>query len=369
MPPKKAPKEKEDVVDSNFSDVFSVVEKLNPDACTLSEDSLSNVEDWIDTGNYAMNAIISGSLFGGIAVGRISGFVGPQQTGKSLIMNKILINAQKKGYIPMIWDTESAQDKESFQRLGGDVTKVKYMPVGTIEDCRNQILMFVNAAIEKNLKQKVIICIDSLGNLGTRKDLADAESDKGSTDMGLKAKHMGAMLKSLTFRVAKARIPLIFSNHIYDDPAAMYPSLIKKTSGGRSPLYVASLLVQLSQSNIKVADDIKEASELSGKISGSYLNAFITKNRFNIPYLDTDMYLNFKTGLDQYSGLLALAVKSGIITQTGSTYTMDGKKLGYAKSFELDPKFWDGEVLQKLETVIKKEFKYSDEQTPETPAE
>ena len=118
--------------------IFAKLDKLNPDATILSDSALSNVEEYIDTGCMVLNSIISGSLYGGVPVGRITGFSGPSQTGKTYVINKILANAQKEGIYPVIFDTEAAIDQSSTVGVGLDPEGVKYVPVQTVEECRNR---------------------------------------------------------------------------------------------------------------------------------------------------------------------------------------------------------------------------------------
>lgn len=352
-----------------LDNIFDMIEKINPDAATLSENSLSNVSDYIDTGNYSLNAIISGSVHGGVPYGRVCGFFGPPATGKTLIINKIIANAQHKGLRPVYFDSEQALDKAVAMRLGCDVDKIKHIPIEIIEDCRNQCFQILTKLIDAGLKKKMIIAIDSIGALNTAKELNDSLENKTAGDMGLRAKQLKSMLLKFTYRAAKSETPILFTNHIYDNPGDMYPSMVKKQSGGMSPLFIASLLVQLSTTNIKSADDKGEVGKLSDKISGANLRAFTTKNRFIPPYLSTEMYLNFKTGLDRYSGLLDLAIGMGLIEQSGSTYAMSGKKLGYASTFDKNPEFWENGPLDQLDALLKKELTYSNENYSDLKAE
>lgn len=175
----------------NLKDIFKSVDALNPDAEILDASTLSTAEDWIDTGSYALNAIISGSMYKGIPSGRITGFAGPSMAGKTLIMNKIMANAQKQGYIPVIWDSEVAVDKKSAQNVGMDTSRVKYYPVETVEDCRNQMCTFLDNVIkarESNPDLKFIATIDSLGNLASSKEIKDAAAGKDAADVGQRAK-------------------------------------------------------------------------------------------------------------------------------------------------------------------------------------
>lgn len=355
--PKKVNESTEQV--GEVSDVLKELDKMNPDAAFLDENALSQVTDWIDTGCYALNGIISGSIFKGVPVGRVSGFYGPQATGKTLIANKIVANAQKKGYTPIYFDSENALDDETALRLGCDIAKIKHAPIETIGACKAQIMRILTSLIDKNLKKKAILIIDSLANLQTQKEIDDALKDHEAADMGLRAKQLSSLMRSITFRAAKAEVPIIFTNHIYENPNEMYPSLIKKQSGGLKPLYIASLLVQLSISNEKSGESIGEVGALSSKISGGFIRALTAKNRFAPPFITTELYLNYKTGLSKYYGLLELAEGCGAIQKEGNTYSFEGQKLGYASSFQNDPSFWTEDVLNKVDVSIKKNFALS----------
>tara|TARA_Y100000310_G_C20556666_1_gene750917 strand:+ start:78 stop:1145 length:1068 start_codon:yes stop_codon:yes gene_type:complete len=346
---------------------FEKLDKLNPEAKFLSDSALSNVTEWIDTGCMVLNAIISGSLYGGVPKGRITGFSGPSQAGKSFIINKILANAQKNGMIPVIFDTEVAVDENSTRGVGLDPDSVKYVPVQTVEECRNQVAAFLDSVIDSKLNGKFIISIDSLGNLASQKELTDAEKGKTAMDMGLRAKGLKSMMRLLTFKAAQAGVTILFSNHTYDDPSAMFPTLVKNQSGGKGPVYLASVLVQLAKRDEKFdkTNEDDEAIPESKKYSGTTLRALTVKNRFVPPFLEGEMYLNFKKGLDKYSGLREMAVNHGVIEQTGSTFVLPseedgvpGQKLGYYKNWKSDTKLWDV-ILPKLEEKLKAEYTYS----------
>jgi hypothetical protein len=171
----------------SIEDAFKVLEDLNPEATFLSENSLSTVKEWISTGSYALNSIISGSPFKGVPMGRITGFSGPSGCGKTLILNKIASNAQKKGINVVYFDTENALDMDTAERLGCDVSKIKHCPIEIIEDCRNQIVKFLKAIVDNNLQGKFMIIIDSLGNLISAREAKVIEDQKDSADMGSRA--------------------------------------------------------------------------------------------------------------------------------------------------------------------------------------
>ena len=355
-------------IDKDVLKVFDKLEKLNPEAKFLSESALSTVNEWVDTGCMVLNAIISGSLYGGVPVGRITGFSGPSAAGKTYIINKILANAQKKGMIPVIFDTEAAIDASSTTGVGLDSDQVKYVPVQTVEDCRNQISTFLDSVMEAKMRNKFILSIDSLGNLASQKELDDTEKGKTAMDMGTRAKGLKSMMRLLTFKAAQAGVTILFSNHTYDDPSAMFPTLVKAQSGGKGPVYLASVLVQLAKRDEK-HDKTNEDDEIlpeANKVSGTTLRALTVKNRFVPPFLECEAYLNFKRGLDKYSGLKEMAVNHGVIEQTGSTFVLPsdkegvpGQKLGYYKNWKNNEELWEKTILPNLEKKLKKQYSYS----------
>ena len=354
-------------IDKDTLKIFEKLDKLNPEAKFLSDSALSTVTDYHDTGCMVLNAIISGSMFGGVPKGRICGFAGPSQAGKTYITNKILAKAQQAGMIPVIFDTEMAVDERACRGVGLDPDTVKYVPVQTVESCRNQLVAFLDSVIEAKAQGKFIICIDSLGNLASQKEIDDVEKGKTAMDMGTRAKGLKSMMRTLTFKAAQANVTVLFVNHTYDDPGAMFPTLVKSQSGGKGPVYLASVLVQLAKRDEK-QDKTKDDDEMlpeANKYSGVTLRALTVKNRFVPPFLEAEMYLNFKTGLDKYSGLKEMAVNHGIIIQTGSTFVLPSnkegtpdKKLGYYKNWSTDEKLWDDIIIPQLEVKLKAAFCY-----------
>lgn len=351
--------------DSSIDDAFKILDDLNPDAAFLDENSLSTVNDWIDTGCMALNAIISGSLYGGIPVGRITGFAGPQACGKTLMVNKIMANAQKKGMHVVYFDTENALDKDTAENLGCDPSKIKHCPIEIIEECRNQMVKFLKTVVEKGLQGKVIIAIDSLGNLISAREAKVIEDGKDSADMGARAVSLKSMLRAITHAAAKANCPIVFTNHTYDNPGALYPTLVKSQSGGSGPLYMSSVLVQMATKQERVSrSDNKNATEdvtpLSKDVNGLTMRALTTKNRFIPPFLECEMYLNFRSGISKYSGLLEMAEGYGVIHKQGHRYALGEEVLGFYKDWKDNDEVWS-KILPKLEEKLQTELKFKKE--------
>jgi recombination protein RecA len=364
----KTKKTDEEVDDNNLGsieDAFKVLDKMNENAAFLNENSLSTVNEWIDTGSYALNAIISGSLYGGIPMGRLTGFVGPESCGKTLMANKIMANAQKKGMYVAYFDTEGALDSNTATRLGCDAKKIKHIPSEITEQCRNEIVKFLDTVIQNKLQGKVLLVIDSLGNLMPAQEKKKIEEGSETPDLGARPKQLKSLMRAITHSAAKANCPVVFTNHIYEDPAQMYPTAIKKQAGGSGPLYMSSVIVQMAKKTEKVGDaKNKDANEestfLSKGINGLTLRAFTTKNRFVPPFLEIEMYLNFKTGLNKYSGLLEMAEGYEVLTKQGHRYVLGEEMLGFYKDWKDDENIWQ-KILPVLEKKLQKTLAFKDE--------
>ena len=205
----------------------------------------------------------------------------------------------------------------------------------------------------------------SVGFKGSRKStpyaaqMTSEQAARQAMDMGMRAKSLKSMMRLLTYKAARTGTTILFANHTYDDPGAMFPTLVKSQAGGKGPIYLASVLVQLASRNEK-QDSANEKDDMlpeAKKYSGTTLRALTIKNRFVPPFLECEMYLNFKTGLDKYAGLKDVAVNHGVIEQNGATFTMDGNKLGYYKNWRKDKELWK-KILPKLEEVLQEKYCY-----------
>ena len=347
-------------MDKDINEILGEIDKSNPYATFLNDGALSNVDGWIDTGSMVLNGIISGSLFGGVPKGRLTMLAGPSMTGKSYIIQKILANAQKEGIIPIIFDSENAIDKDGATALGLDTSKVKYVPTFSIEECRNTIYTFLTKAREKNQLGKFIIAIDSLGNMESELQIGRMEKSSTSADMGSRAKAVKSLLRTCTQLAALTKTTIIVSNHIFDDPSAMFPSLVKDMPGGRAAVYLPSVTLQLARKPMKSEKDTDDKLAVSQKsYAGVVLRALTVKNRFVKQYLEGEMYLSFEKGLNKYYGLLEIATGFGVIIQTGATYTLaNGEKLGFYSKWKDNTKLWNEVIIPGIEEKIKTEWKY-----------
>jgi len=362
--------------EKRIKSALDVIDKINPLATYLNDSTLSSVDEWIDTGSYVLNAIISGKLDGGVPKGRVTMLAGESMTGKTLFLMKILANAQKNhGLTPVIFDTENAIDAESALRCGLDLAKVKYVPCISIEQTKNALFKFLEMVKEKGLQGKFIVAIDSLGNLQSEIELKRMTNDNVAPDMGTRARAMKGLLQVCTNNGAVTGTTVICTNHVYDDPSAMYPSIEKNMPGGKAAVFLPSVTVQLARKPVdtnkdggKTNDDQLAAGQK--KFAGVIIRALTRKNRFIMQYLEGEMYLSFSTGLDRYFGLLELAKGLEVIHLSGKSYRMgpapkdpedkSSKSIGYYKNFRKDTKLWEETLLPLMQEKMAAEWSYSD---------
>jgi RecA/RadA recombinase len=274
---------------------------------------------------------------------------------------KILANAQKQGMTVVIYDTEGAIDADSAAAFGLDTSKVKYITVQTAENARNSIYKLLKKVKEHGMEGKFILAIDSLANLNSEMELNRMEKENTSADMGTFAKSIKSLLKTCTQMSTLTQTPILVTNHVYDDPSKMYPSLEQNIAGGKAAIYLPSVTIQLARKPMesdggKTTDDSTAASQK--KYAGVVIRALTVKNRFVKQYLEGQMYLSFSTGLDKRFGLLEIMKDIGVVTIKGSTYSdWNGNKLGFYKRWRKDDAVWDV-LLPELERRIKIDWAY-----------
>lgn len=264
-------------------------------------------------GSYALNRILSGSIYKGIPSGRITILGGESSSGKSLISAFIAANALKDGYDAVFYfDSEGGGLKSFFDGVGCDTEKVIQILVESVEDAQIQILKtfkMIQEYKQDDPNVRFLCILDSLGALVAEKVLRDADKDKVASEMGGRSKIVNNMVKAITVPALKSDTAMLILNHIYDDPSAMFASKIKNQGGGRGLQYMGTINVQCSRLLEKEADKDGDAFH-----SGTNLNFFTVKNRCCRPSLETRIYLDFKKGFtNKYDGLFDEALRYGFI--------------------------------------------------------
>ena len=358
-------KEKQKIIDK----AWAVLDDTNPEASMLSE-ALSNINTFDDTGCCMLNALLSGRIVdGGFPEGRMTVLAAPSSVGKSYIGLQAAALAQKKGKRILIFDSENAIDREFASNLGLDVSKVKYFPVKSIEQCKNSMYAFLDFVDKQGMKGQFFILVDSLGGMMSEMDFKRLEDESTSADMGTLAKSMKGFIKMMTIMSARTKTTIVCTNHIFDNPGQMFPSLEKNMSGGKSVKYFSSTVLQLSAVQVKEDDKDRktgdEAAIGSKGMTGIAIRGLSIKNRVVKPYMEGSMYISWQKGLRKYYGLLDLAQEFDLIyNKAGKLYVRsenegeDDRYIGTKVEIQTSKKFWD-DFIPTLQKKIDEHWTYN----------
>ena len=329
-----------------------VIKEIGDDYATVAN-KIDDTERTVDTGSHILNALVSGSVFGGVSGNKITAIAGETSTGKtyfSLAIVKNFLDKHPDGGV-MYFDTESAITKGLLESRGIDLDRVGIINVITIEQFRNRALTVVDKylGLEESDRKPMMFVLDSLGMLSTEKEIRDALDDKQVRDM-TKSQLVKGAFRMLTLKLGKANVPLIVTNHTYDVIGAYVPT--KEMGGGSGLKYAASTIIYLSKGKEK------DGTEVIGNI----IKAKTVKSRLSRENRQVSIRLYYdERGLDRYYGLLDLAEKHGVIKKVANRYEIDGKKV-YAKEIYKNPeKYFTPELMQALDEVSVKEFTYGGE--------
>lgn len=263
-------------------DVFSILKKVDDSVEIIEESTFSNIDDWIPTGNYILNACLSGDLFKGVPSGRVTTICGPSGTGKSYLACSICREAQKKGYTVIYLDSEAAIDKDFVSRLGCDTSKFIIKQVNTIMETSgfiaNLCKEFQEKVDEGAERPKIILVIDSLGNLTSDKEKTDTITGNQKADF-TKAKEMKALFRVNAIPLSKLQIPLIAISHTYADLGSFIPKQV--LAGGSGIQYAGSVALILSSAKlVDKENDANAAKHINVKKNGILVTATVDKSRF-----------------------------------------------------------------------------------------
>ena len=337
-----------------------IKETGNEYASLVSDGASGDVTDFIDTGSYIFNALLGGSIHKGLPSNKITAIAGESATGKTFFvlgMCKHFLDQNPDGGV-IFFESESAISKEIIEERDIDSKRMVVMPVTTVQEFRHQALTVLEKYIaqDKSERKPLLLVLDSLGMLSTTKEIEDTQAGKETKDM-TRAQIVKAVFRVLTLKLGKAKVPLIITNHTYDVIGSMFPQ--KEMGGGSGLKYAASSIVYLSKRKEK------DGTEIIGNI----IHCKNYKSRLTKENKVVDVRLTYDKGLDRYYGLLDLALKYNIFKQVSTRIELpDGTKT-FGKTINNDPtKYFTPEILQQLDDVCGKEFKYGDvvETSPDT---
>lgn len=277
--------------------VLDIVKKVDDTAEIIAESAYSNIKEWIPSGNYILNACMSGDLFKAIPTGRVISYYGPSSVGKTFLACSGAREAQKMGYTVIYMDSEGAVDAKFVARLGVDPTKLIIKQVSTIAETSQFIASICKGLQEQEdtygMHQKVMFVLDSLGNLTSDKERDDTISGNNKRDM-TKAQELKALFRVNATPLAKLQCPMVVCNHSYAAIGSYIPTQVQ--AGGSSITYNASITIELSAAKLVDNDNDKKAKDKAGSENAVKNGVLVTakpvksrfcrpiKIQFSIPY-------------------------------------------------------------------------------------
>ncbi len=289
--------------------------------------------DWISTGNYALNYLISGDFYKGIPLGKVTVFAGESGSGKSYICSgNIIREAQKQGIFVILVDSENALDEAWLKAIGVDTSEEKLLRLGMsmIDDVAKTISNFMKeykadyTDKDPQDRPKVLFVLDSLGMMMTPTDVDQFEKGDMKGDLGRKPKALTALVRNCVNMFGSFNVGMVATNHTYASQDMFDPD--DKISGGQGFIYASSIVVAMKK--LKLKED--EAGNKVSEVRGIRAACKVMKTRFAKPFEGVQVKIPYETGMNPYSGLLDLFEKKGLITQQGNRLkyiTADGKEL------------------------------------------
>jgi RecA/RadA recombinase len=330
----------------------NVIKELNNEYATVVDEGVStgDCDSYVDTGSYILNALCSGSIFGGLPANKITALAGESSTGKTFFALSVVrsfLQANPEGQV-IYFESESAISKDMMATREIDVKRVGLVPVTTVQEFRTQSIKVVDEymKLKKEDRPPLLFVLDSLGMLSTSKEVEDATAGKETRDM-TRAQVIKSIFRILSLKLGQAGIPLIVTNHTYEVVGAYVPT--KEMGGGTGLKYSASSILFLSKKKEKDGTDIV----------GNIIKVKAQKSRFTKEnsQIETRLFYDAR-GLDKYYGLLELGEKYGVFQRRGNRIVV-GESSVYPSVILANPeKYFTPEVMQALDECAKKEFMY-----------
>jgi len=331
----------------------TIIKEVGNEYASIVADGVEagDVDSYIDTGSYILNALLSGSIYGGLAANKVSALAGEMATAKTFlamgIVKTFLDKDPDAGVI--YFESESAITKQMVIDRGIDSKRMVIMPVTTVQEFRHQALKVLDSYLLQNEadRKPLFLCLDSLGMLSTTKEVEDTAEGKETRDM-TRAQVLKAAFRVLTLKLGRAKVPMVVTNHTYDVVGSMFPQ--KEMGGGSGLKYAASSIVYLSKKKEK------DGTEVIGNI----IHCKNHKSRLTVENKIVDVRLTYTKGLDRYYGLLELAEKYEIFKKVSTRYELPDGTKHFGKAILNDPeKYFTEDIMKQLDDAAAKEFKYA----------
>jgi RecA/RadA recombinase len=329
-----------------------VIKQVGNEYASIVDDGVEagDVDSFIDTGSYILNALMSGSLYGGLPSNKITALAGESATGKTYflmgIVKSFLDKNPNAGVI--YFESESAITRNMVVDRGIDPKRMVIFPVTTVQEFRTQALKVLDGYLAQNESERnpLFLCLDSLGMLSTTKEVEDTADGKETRDM-TRAQVLKAAFRVLTLKLARAKVPLVVTNHTYDVVGSMFPT--KEMGGGSGLKYAAGSIIYLSKRKEK------EGTEVIGNI----IHCKNHKSRLTKENKVVDVRLTYDKGLDRYYGLLELAEKYEIFKKVSTRFELPDGSKQFGKTILNDPEtYFTEDIMHQLDLAAETEFKY-----------
>src|SRR5210317_1060920 len=328
---------------------------------TKSIDGLSigfhDPTDWISTGSYALNYLISGDFHRGVPMGKVTVFAGESGAGKSYFASgNIVRHAQEQGIFVVLIDSENALDESWLQALGVDTdeSKLLKLSMSMIDDVAKTISVFMAdyKAMAEEDRPKVLFVLDSLGMMMTPTDVDQFNKGDMKGDLGRKPKALTALVRNTVNMIGSYNVGMVCTNHTYASQDMFDPD--DKISGGQGFVYASSIVVAMKKLKLKEDEDGKKVTDVRGIRAACK----VMKTRYAKPFEGVQVKIPYETGMDPYSGLVDLFEKQGILTQQGNRLKFVNSRNEETLEYRKD---WTGDQLQIImEDFSKIRHKYED---------
>lgn len=264
-----------------------------------------NIES-IPTGSFSLDLALG---VGGLPKGRIIEIYGPESSGKTTLALNVIAQAQKKGGRAAFIDAEHAMDPEYAEKLGVKVKELLISQPDNGEEALNILESLVRSGIID------VVVVDSVAALTPKIEI---EGEMGAQYMGLQARMMSQALRKLTAISAKSNTMIIFINQLREKIGIVFGNP-ETTPGGRALKFYCSVRIDVrKEAVIKKGEDVV----------GNRVRAKVVKNKVAAPFKLAEFDIMYGAGMSYESDVANCALKYGIITKAGASYSFGGEKLG-----------------------------------------
>jgi len=302
---------------------------------TINESSFFKPKDVVQTNVPIINIAFSGTLDGGIVPG-LTILAGPSKHFKSNLA-LVCVKAYMKKYpdaVCLFYDSEFGVTPEYLVAHGIDCDRVLHIPLEHIEQLKFDI---VKRLQEIKKGDRVIIFLDSLGNLASKKEVEDAENEKSVADM-TRAKQIKSLFRIITPHLTMKDIPCLVVNHVYEETGMFAKTIV---SGGTGVYYSANQIFIIGRSQEKDGTDV-----IGYKFTINIEKSRFVKEKSKLPF-----QVMFDAGIDRFGGLLDLAIEAGFVVKPSNGYYQKTKSVDDKKYREKEThtkEFWTEILTDKV---------------------